>query len=86
MVIEDRKVREHGFTLPFHGFQLASWIIFPVDCLLFYLNIGPIIFRLNNQSWLPYFVVILFSIICFVIVFLTALGGRTDPTDPTVYR
>ena len=34
--IVDKKVREHGFQLPWHPSQVFTWILFAGDVLTFY--------------------------------------------------
>lgn len=73
-------VRKNGFELPFHPFQMLSWVVFGSDCACFCVFALPLVGTLPMQVCVGS----CFACSVFVLVFFTVKTTRCNPADPNV--
>ncbi|CDW91758.1 probable palmitoyltransferase zdhhc1 [Stylonychia lemnae] len=78
-----KNVRKNGFAMPFHPFQIISWVIFGLDSYAFYF------INIVTFSYQPAISIVLgvaYLIIFIAVLYYAIRSTRYDPTDPTIYK
>lgn len=79
---EQETLRRNGFQRPLHPLQLASWIVFTLDCCLFLWWVFPVLLQTGGVVWIALgFLVWIAMALMIVSVFLAT---EIDPADGRV--
>ena len=69
----------NGFSRPFHPYQITTWVLYPMNCVGFYLLFVPIL-----EVPVLFVATVCYSLSCSVVVVSAFLATYRDPTDPVV--
>lgn len=75
---QKRPPRKNGFQYPFHLFQVATWLLFPLILLQYYAFLMPLLWSSHGVSVLLTLLYTCFSVGTMVAVYFTV---GTDPID-----
>ena len=83
-MIQDRKVRIHGFQCPLNWMQIISWVLFFSDLIAFYtINLFVVGHEAKDVHWIIIFSLI-FAGLAAAILTVTVIATKQDPTDQLV--
>jgi Mn2+/Fe2+ NRAMP family transporter len=74
-------MKAHGFVRPYHPKQVASWIVFPIQLILYYI-VSIIVFLRSGNAKLLVVSIVVNTVLTILLVSLVAILTYNDPTDP----
>jgi hypothetical protein len=77
--MESTKRRKNGFGLPLNPWQIASWILYAYDLIIYTYQVLPSLPEASSLTFLSIYLSLIFLILAFALI-----ATISNPTDPVV--